>query len=167
MSPLPLTKDHANQIMTKKMITLGLTDSVRKGYQLMQENQIRHLPVIDEGGTIIGILSDRDLQRAMTPQKMTDTPLIEFDPAFLARDFMSWPVRTVAANSTVCEVAQLLLDQKISAVLVVGTDQRPRGIITTDDLLKVFITIIEKDSSKFQIKIGSFFDEFFQGNYAV
>jgi CBS domain-containing protein len=52
-----------------------------------------------------------------------------------ARDVMVSPVITVDANATVREVAQLLLDRRISAVPVVDADNKILGIVTEGDLI--------------------------------
>ena len=89
-------KNHVDQIMSRKLITVGMSDSMRKAYQMMQEHRIRHLPVLDAEGVIIGILSDRDTRRAMRPQKeplFSEGAIIEFDPKLSVQHFMSWPVK--------------------------------------------------------------------------
>lgn len=48
------------EIMTAKVLTVGLSDTVPRCMALMTENRIRHLPVV-EGGRVIGVLSIRDL----------------------------------------------------------------------------------------------------------
>jgi acetoin utilization protein AcuB len=161
-------KNHIDQIMTKKLITVNITDSVRKAYQLMQECHIRHLLVLDEDETIVGILSDRDLQRAIKPQKNSlDEPVIEFDSKFLARDFMSWPVQTIAVDTPLYEAVQLMLSQKISAFLAVDANDIPQGIITTDDFLRVLLSILEKDPPRKRLDLSSLFDDYFPTNYTV
>jgi acetoin utilization protein AcuB len=136
------------QIMTKKLITVNETDTLLTAYECMQEKKIRHLPVTNSNGKIVGILSDRDIQRAMTPfldpSSSTDSISFELDPAFKVKDFMSWPIRTIEQHRPVIEVARELMQNKVSALLIVGHDAHPKGIITTDDLIKLLITILEK-----------------------
>jgi acetoin utilization protein AcuB len=135
------------QIMTKKLITVKESDTLLSAYECMQEKKIRHLPVTNSTGKIVGILSDRDIQRAMTPYvdpSSTESISFELDPAFKVKDFMSWPIRTVEQNRPVVEVAREMLGNKVSALLVIGYDAHPKGIITTDDLIKLLISILEK-----------------------
>jgi acetoin utilization protein AcuB len=145
----------ASQIMSKKLITVRYDDSVRKAYQLMQDKKIRHLPVSDERGAVIGILSDRDLQKAMRPQQD-----VEFDDALLVKDFMSWPVRTIAKSVSVEHVTTRMLNEKVSALLVVDHAHGAAGIITTDDLLKLLLTLLQKEPGWLQMSLDSAIERF-------
>lgn len=155
------------QIMSKKVVTIGLADSVRTAYQIMVDHHFRHLPVVDASGTIIGILSDRDLQRAMKPKKSSldvDSE-IEFDSKHRVEDFMSWPVRTVSIDARVYDLTETMLNEKISALLVLGEHERAKGIVTTDDLLKFLLQLLAKDPGTLQKTLGSVFEEFSYGGY--
>jgi len=121
--------EQVKQVMTRKLITVGLSDSVRTAYEIMQEYRIRHLPVVDKANCIIGILSDRDLRRAMKPKKdfsILEESSVEFDLKFKVEQFMSWPVQTVSEFETVHLIAEQMIREKISAVVVVGEHDRPR-----------------------------------------
>lgn len=153
----------AGQIMTKKLVKVRYDDSVRSAYQIMRERRIRHLPVSDELGELIGILSDRDLQRAMTPKAelsrgAEEEP--EFDASFRVKDFMTWPVRSVSRDVTIEEVAQRMLNEKVSAFLVMDHGRNASGILTTDDLLKVLIHLLQKEPGRLQMSLASVMDEF-------
>jgi len=162
--------ENVKEIMTKKLITVNLADSVRKAYQIMQDNRIRHLPVVDQCENIVGILSDRDLQRAMKPKKgvsFSDESTIEFDPKFNAEDFMSWPVKTVSQDTTIYEVTRTMLKEKMSAIVVLGEHCRPRGIVTTDDLLRFLLSLLEKDPPNLRLKLNAIFEDFVQSGYMI
>lgn len=145
-------------VMSKKLITVRLEDSVRTAYQIMQDRKIRHLPVCDDQGTVIGILSDRDLQRAMTPNSGEDP---EFDEDFEAQDFMAWPVQTITPDVSIEAVALKMLNEKMSALLVVGSgaDHGPKGIITTDDLLKLLVKLLQNEPERLVLKLESILDD--------
>lgn len=160
--------DPVQRIMSKKLITVKMGDSLRKAYQMMQECRIRHLPVTDETGAIIGILSDRDVQRAMKPCKNEldgNDPQIEFDPKFTAADFMSWPIRSVPTHTSILELVVRMLDEKVSAFVVMDEHHYPKGIVTTDDLLKFLLKSLEKNPV--QAKIDSILSTFMSGNYSI
>jgi len=153
----------AGEIMSKKLVTVRLDDSVRKAYQIMQDRKIRHLPVSDGTGEIIGILSDRDLQRAMTPKTEISRDFeeaVEFDESFLVKDFMTWPVRTVSRGVLVEEVARRMLQEKVSAFLVMDPGHVASGIITTDDLLKLLIKLLQREPDRLRISLDSLMTDF-------
>lgn len=144
--------------MSYKMVTVELEDSLLKAFQLMRDQGIRHLPVTDPRGEIIGVLSDRDLQRAMKPHKsmeMPDEMSVEFDRSHRVRDFMSWPVLSVSADTPIEDVARRMLREKVSAYLVASRGGRFRGIITTDDLLLTLIQLLEKEGSSAKLSVES------------
>lgn len=128
------------ELMTTGLITVRTADSITHAYKLMHEKSIRHLPVLDERNIVVGILSDRDIQRAMNVRKLNNFQQeVHLDASIPVEDFMSWPVYVVSENTTVRTVAEQMLNQKLSCFLVQGEDGRVNGIITTDDLLRLFL----------------------------
>lgn len=141
----------AKMVMSKNIITIGIEDSVRKAYQVMQEKNIRHLPVVDKNRMVVGILSDRDIRRAMNPNTNFE---VEFDSSHLVGSFMSWPAKTISKNASVIEIANAMLSEKLSALLVTGEDNaHPVGIVTTDDMLKLLIELLKKGDNHKSIKL--------------
>ena len=145
----------ANEIMSKNLSMVNLKDSVRKAYQMMKEKSIRHLPVLDENKQLIGILTDRDLNRAMKPTTLDNLENAEFDPNHEVKDFMSWPVRTINSDVEIQEAAELMLKEKISALLVIDQDNGARGIITTDDMLELLISLLDNEGRGIKTTIES------------
>jgi acetoin utilization protein AcuB len=112
--------------MTSKLITVAPQDSLAKAKALMDSGNFRHLPVLEDG-KLIGILSDRDIQRH---SGYLDSTRVD---AVMTSD----PV-TITATTTVEEAARLMLRLKISAVPVVD-DGTPVGILSTSDILRAFL----------------------------
>ncbi|MGE3608636.1 MAG: CBS domain-containing protein [Bacteriovoracaceae bacterium] len=142
-----LTKD----VMSSKVICIKAEDSMVNAYKIMHEKGIRHLPVLDDRHSVVGILSDRDIQRAMSTKKINNFQQeVQLDGSLKVEDFMSWPVYAVSETTTVKKVAEEMLDQKVSAFLVEDTLGHLKGIVTTDDLLRL---LIEDDENDFQKKV--------------
>lgn len=137
----------ARKIMTEKLFTIQEDESLMTAWRLMRDRRIRHLPVTSAtSGVIIGILTDRDLQRAIHT---------EFDQAGAVRftvekfavgetvsDYMSNPPRYVSVETPIVTVATQMLEQKISCLLVTENDEVV-GIVTTDDLLWELIRMLD------------------------
>lgn len=136
----------ARKIMTAKLFTIQEDESLMTAWKLMRDRRIRHLPVVAPTGGIIGILTDRDLQRAIHT---------EFDQAGAVRftvekfaigetvaDYMSNPPRYVTADTPIVTVATQMLEQKISCLLITDNDEVV-GIVTTDDLLWELIRMLD------------------------
>lgn len=133
--------------MSKNLITIGWRDRMESAYRRMQSQRVRHLPVVNDSGEIIGMISDRDVQRSMISQ--IDRPMgrivadetIEFDVNARVCDYMSWPAKTVDQDSELKLVAERMIQEKVSSLLVckLGT---PVGIVTAEDLIRVLIDLL-------------------------
>jgi acetoin utilization protein AcuB len=132
-------------LMTTKIITAKASDTVATAYRLMLDHGIRHIPIMDDRNVLVGILSDRDVQRAMSVKRINAIQQeVKLDPKVLIEAFMSWPVYVVSETTTIKRVAEEMLKQKVSAFIVEDHLGKMKGIITSDDLLKLFL----KDDSK-------------------
>lgn len=132
-------KKSTGEMMSKSLVTISQNRSLGDALQLMEEHRIRHLPVTeDDGATVVGILSDRDVQRAMSPVRPS------FLPGQLVRDFMSWPAITVAENTPIADVAEGMIDEKVSAFLV-ARGEEVVGIVTSEDLLRLLKDVMREE----------------------
>lgn len=137
------------QLMTRHPLTIGYEDPIQKGSDLMAEHHFRHLPVVDQLGEVIGILSDRDVQRAIEVKRHGAEVDYVIASHRKVKDFMSWPPFFISDHASTLDALESLLENKISALLV-KSDQtgKIRGIITSDDLLKDFARSL-KESNEF------------------
>src|SRR5687768_15893175 len=130
----------AKQTMTADLDTAYMMDNLGSTYERMTREKIRHLPVLDDSGTVVGIISDRDFKRAMWPVESAGDNYKTKDPVFkssaVVSDYMSGPVKNVDYKTDLVEVAKLMVEEKISAVLVTQGAELI-GIVTHEDLLKV------------------------------
>lgn len=121
--------------MTPNPVTLSSMDRVGKAIRLLQEHDVRHLPVVD-GEKLVGMISDRDVQRHQPPTD-EDTPLgytIELLEQPVHAVMNDEPV-VVERAASVADAVDALLCYKISAVCVVDEDERLVGIVSYIDLL--------------------------------
>lgn len=143
------------------LVVVNWAASMGEAYELIRDKGIRHLPVVDDEEYVIGLVSDRDFQRAM----QVDQPDFisgrvaqpEFDPNARVRDFMSWPVEVIDEARPLSEAARAMIDQKISALLVTR-EGRAVGIVTTDDLLKAFLreseSVVERARNEITVELA-------------
>ena len=133
----------ARSLMTKKVVTIQATSPIQAAHDLMKRHNIRHLPVVDQAGKLVGMLSDRDIQRAINVKLVNETDTeMTFDPHQLVEDFMNWPVQTVDEKTSVVELAKMMISEKVSAFVVNAPNYYMKGIITTDDMLQYLIETI-------------------------
>lgn len=132
-------------LMTKHPITIGYEDTIQKSSELMLEYRFRHLPVTDQNGNVIGILSDRDIQRAMETRHQGIEVELVLAPGKKVKDFMSWPPHTVSNETSLIDVVTFMIQEKISALLVNSTKTgKTIGIVTSEDVLKEFLKYLKK-----------------------
>lgn len=132
----------AKSLMTKELIKIKPELPIQTAHDEMKKNGIRHLPVIDMEGKLVGILSDRDVQRAVLVKKVNGQEEKTFNPNDTVEGFMSRPVRTVDETTSVASLAKMMIDLKVSAFVVNGPNDQIKGIITTEDLLKYLVELI-------------------------
>lgn len=134
------------QVMTHKPISVPYFSNLDQAYQLMKSCRIRHLPVSNEEGNIIGILSERDLERAMQPREfggVVSNDAYVFHPEQTVEDYMNSPIQTIEESSTIRDAARTILTEKVSALLVVTQDGAATGIVTTDDLIRYLMRMLD------------------------
>lgn len=152
--------NNSKDVMTPKLITIMANDNLVNAYKLMKGKNIRHLPVTDERNKIVGILSDRDIQRGMQVKKLnTFQQEIILDVDQKVEDFMSWPVYMVSEDTPIKKVVFEMLSQKVSAFLVQDHYEQIKGILTTDDILKLFLKEMENDQTKMTNKLSFYFNQ--------
>jgi acetoin utilization protein AcuB len=133
----------AKGLMTKKLITVKAETPMQKAYEVMKKNNIRHLPVVDMNGRLVGMISDRDLKLATHIKKISEIESeMVFDPKDMVEDYMNWPVQTVDEKTPLDQVAQMMVEEKVSALIVNAPNHYMKGIITTDDLLLYLVEIL-------------------------
>ena len=111
------------KIYNSSLICIKAGSTLKQAKDCMDENRIRHLPVVNQDNEIVGIITKHD---TIASAKLNDLP-VEL--------FSSYPVKTVSSECSISKVALIFLEEKISSVLVVDDNQKVLGIITTDDLI--------------------------------
>ncbi|TBR37523.1 CBS domain-containing protein [Marinomonas agarivorans] len=126
-----------SDIMVRDPVCVDMDTRLPEIRKLFCENYFHHLPVIDHG-RLVGIISDRDVLRVLSP--FLDTPAaMERDQETLnraAHQVMTRQPITVKENDTIEKVLKWLDKVDISSVLVVNDNQEVIGIVTWRDLVR-------------------------------
>ncbi len=128
--------------MTRDVITVTPETSVNKANKLMQDHDIRRLPVLDTQRNVVGIVSDRDVKAAL-PSKATTLEVHELQyllSELKVKEIMTVKPVCVSPGDTVEKVA-MLMEEKGFGGLPVTEDDKLVGIITDHDIFKVLINI--------------------------
>jgi acetoin utilization protein AcuB len=131
-----------SELMARKLFTVAPDDTVEAAVRLLRQRGVRHLLVI-KGGRLVGILSDRDLKRAMDPGKTKKRKLLNVGGLFfllepiLVREIMTPDPVTVGPELSAQEAAAIMVAERFGA-LPVEEGGRTVGIVTETDLLRYF-----------------------------
>jgi acetoin utilization protein AcuB len=129
--------------MTRQPIVAAPDLPVPEALNLMRQEHIRRLPVVDKGGRLIGIVSDRDLLLA-SPSPATSLSVWEITyllGKITVHDVMTKGVITVTEDTPLEDAARIMADSKIGGLPVVR-DGALVGIITETDLFKLFLELL-------------------------
>ncbi len=135
--------EHVDAITNTNLVAVLATASVDFALSVMKEKRFRHLPVVNERGNIVGIVSQKDLDFCAGLDDVT------------VLDVMSTPVQTIQEKARLKEAVFKILENKISSLLVINEEQKAVGIITTDDLLWHFGSAL-KDEEKAKESLFNF-----------
>lgn len=125
-------------LMRGAVITVAPRDSLTRLVETIQRRRIRHLPVVNDGA-LVGIISDRDVRRALGERRGMGTEFGESEDDSgcepLARDIMTREVWTVSLHHTVADVVDRLLGGRIHGLPVVRRERELVGIVTQTDVV--------------------------------
>ena len=126
------------EIMTREVETVNATATVGEAVDVLSELNVRHLPVLNEGG-LIGVLSDRDLRSlGLWPgSELGSYEELSKKYGMLVSSIMSGDVLTVDESTSVTDVIDLMLEQGVGAVPVVDAHGAELvGIVSYVDVLR-------------------------------
>ncbi|APA90742.1 MULTISPECIES: HPP family protein [Myroides] len=129
------------EIMTKELITLTLSDSLYDAERLFKKHKIRHIPIV-KGDKLIGVLSYSDLIKIsyidVVEDESEDMSSVVYD-LYSIEQLMAKVVVSALPTATVKEVTEILSKQSYHSIPIVDQLGYLKGIVTTTDLLKYFL----------------------------
>jgi acetoin utilization protein AcuB len=128
-----------SEIMSTRVITVELDDSLRFINEIMANAKFHHLPVTNNG-RLQGMISDRDILKATSPFLDTDAETRR-DFEILnrkAHQIMTRDPITVPSDMPIKDAIHILLENGISCLPVISENERLVGIVTWKDLIKFF-----------------------------
>jgi CBS domain-containing membrane protein len=130
-----------DQIMSKSLVTLNLTNDLSTAESLFKKHKIRHIPVVS-GKKILGMLSYTDLLRISFADAVEDdaesVDTIVYD-MFSIEQVMTRNVTVISPDTTIREAAEILAHHEYHSLPVCEGDELV-GIITTTDIIRYFLS---------------------------
>ena len=125
--------EQVRERMSAPPITVQADSSYQRALRLMDDHRLHHLPVVNDTGLLVGIVTERDLLLAAAHYGTADIEVAEI---------MHKGALTASPEMTIAQAAQLMLQKRIGGLPVVDAQQQVIGIITETDLLKAFVEML-------------------------
>lgn len=123
-----MMNEAVNTIMTTDLITVKPSDTLAHVRHIFMQNSIHHLPVTDDSGRLVGILTTYDMWKN------------EIAPAdyatILVMDIMTVRIAKIGPADKIGTAAEIFLDNRFHALPIVNEDNLLLGIVTSHDVLK-------------------------------
>ncbi|MEA1951286.1 MAG: CBS domain-containing protein [Planctomycetota bacterium] len=113
-------------VINEDVITISADVTVEEAIRYLIDNRISGMPVVDEEGYLVGIISEFQLLETLYSPEVRGMPV---------RDVMTKDVLTVSANTMLSDAASLMVAHRIRRLPVVNNGKIV-GIISRRDLLK-------------------------------
>jgi CBS domain-containing protein len=120
---------HVKEIMTTNVRACGPEDSLEAAAQRMWDNDVGCLPVTDEAGRVLAMLTDRDICMAAWTQgcRLADIPV---------RTAMSGALRSIGPDEVVAQAGDLMRRHQIRRLPVVDDQGRLLGLLAMNDIAR-------------------------------
>lgn len=135
--------------MTRKIVTVTTKDALEKLEEGMTRLRFRHLPVVDDAGKLVGLLTHSDIRHAwstfLSDRAADRNALIAQVPV---GRIMQQTVVTVRPEDSLVEAGKLMWDAKIGCLPVVDDDGKLVGIITAADFIRITLRLLGSEVPK-------------------
>lgn len=127
---------HAEQIMQAPVISLRAGDDVAHAWHVLVEHQIHQAPVLDDGGHLVGIVSERNLLTTLN----VDAGEVRDVLARQVSDVMTTPVVAATPLTDIRRIAQVMLERLVDGVPIVSDVGTLLGFVSRSDILQAVVT---------------------------
>lgn len=130
------------EVMEKKLLTVEPGTTLEKAYVMMLEKRIRHILVTDKEGILLGILSDRDIKKFVSPFAGSSLETDRDKATMLLKvgAIMSKKVISTKSTESLKHCITQMLEKGINAIPVLDDENKAVGIVTSTDMLKVLVS---------------------------
>jgi CBS domain-containing protein len=122
------------EIMTPNPISIVESASLAEAAGILDSRKITGLPVVDADGLLVGVLSQTDLVRVRATQHMATSW-----PGLAVGQVMTKPALTISATARLEEAARLMEERRVHRLVVTDEAATPIGIISTSDLVRLWL----------------------------
>jgi acetoin utilization protein AcuB len=133
------------KIMSRHVVSVDMDDTLKDIREIFEHVRFHHILVLDNE-RLAGIISDRDLLKAVSPyaDTLSERPRDAATLRKRAHSIMTRKPITIAADGSVLDAIRFFVDAKISCLPVLNKDGSVAGILTWRDILKAIVSTVEK-----------------------
>jgi acetoin utilization protein AcuB len=132
-------------VMTRKPYTIDPDAPIETASAVMRDRGVRHLPVVDDTGRLMGMISDRDVRDALfapafaerlsaSARRRLRTVAVTLE-TLKVKDVMTWDTMTTEPDTLLAQAAAVMFEGRVGSLAVVQKGQLV-GIVTERDVLK-------------------------------
>ncbi len=136
-----MKKERVQDWMSLDVVTIPATLTLPEAHQLMVREEIRRLPVVNEEGALVGIITLGDV-RSAEPSPATSLSIWELNyllSKLTVDKVMSRDPITIHPEQTIGEAARMMLEHRVSGLPVVNEKGALVGIITESDIFSMVV----------------------------
>lgn len=133
-------------IMSSPVHTIAEGASALRASDDMDRHRVQHLVVINDGGRVVGVLSDRDLRGAQPSRLLIKDEAMRKKALGVIHvaDLMAAHPHTVRAEDPATTALRFMLERRIGCVPVVNRHGELQGIVTGGDVIKLALALLRR-----------------------
>lgn len=128
------------EIMTREVMSVGVEASLTEVERLMSLKDVRHVPVVDDDGKLVGLLTQRDFYRIAPPRIAEDGTrfyLKEHLDSFILRHVMIKEPFALKSGDSLAVALTALAKYRFGCLLIVDDAGKLCGIVTLTDIVRL------------------------------
>ena len=125
--------------MSKSPVTVVQSADYDRAFEIMEKQNLHHLPVVNKKGNVLGIVTRRDLQLAARHFHEAPAEICEV---------MHAPVVTITADASLATAAERMTQYRIGGLPVLDENKRIVGVITETDIFRAFMKLVSDQDGK-------------------
>jgi acetoin utilization protein AcuB len=141
MESARMKKELVRDWMSSDVVTIRPDTTLPEAHKIMIDEEIRRLPVVDNENRLLGIVTIGDV-RSAEPSPATSLSIWEMNyllAALKIEKIMTRNPKTISPDSTIGEAARMMLENRISGLPVVDSQNHVIGILTESDIFSMVV----------------------------
>ena len=140
-----LQETQLKSIMKTPVMSVNQDDDFSRVAEKFHDNNIRHLPVVDETNKLVGLMTQRDFFRIHSPRRLIDGGEF-YDKVtlnqFILKNVMTKDPFTLTPEQSVADAVTAMAEFKYGCIPIVNKYRELQGIVTNTDILKIAADIL-------------------------